>query len=565
MSQNTTEQKKMRIGDYVLSTKIGQGGAAEIFKGRQVSLDREVAIKVLSSKLTNDPDTVRRFELESMVIAKLNHPNIVHVIDKGYASGRYYFVMAYIDGTSLREVIDSKRIPLKNKLEMIVQVCKALDYAHNNGVIHRDIKPSNVLIDRQGNALVADFGIAQLIGSTEGEVTSTDLILGTLAYMSPEQKISSTNVDQTTDIYALGIIIYEILAGKKPLGHFKKPTELSNNLDSKFDEIVLKCLAQEPKDRYQRAVELKNDILDILNQELYKDKTDDINFDQTDSFMHRCRYLDTIKETAYNSTVLVENKLNKKLYVIKKHNRGEMGRKEAKLLGNLEHENILNVFGAGGDDDKTVIILEYAQGGSLSDRMVRKYNWKNAFKILIDILKGLDHAHKNNIIHGNMRPSNILFDSNEVIKLSDFGMPAHYNDDKEENWYSSPEKTISKQSDIFALGVILHRMLMSDNPKFDDKQKLIFGELEDRLPEKILSILEKMVSYNVENRYSSCQEILLDIKDFNDHQNDIMINDNTGSAKKSNSKSLSFWAYPIGGFGILLGILATLYFTGFFN
>jgi len=565
MSQNTTEQKKMRIGDYVLTTKIGQGGVAEIFKGRQVSLDREVAIKVLSSKLTNDPDTVRRFELESMVIAKLNHPNIVHVIDKGYASGRYYFVMAYIDGTSLREVIDSKRIPLKNKLEMIVQVCKALDYAHNNGVIHRDIKPSNVLIDRQGNALVADFGIAQLIGSTEGDVTSTDLILGTLAYMSPEQKISSTNVDQTTDIYALGIIIYEILAGKKPLGHFKRPTEINDSLDPRFDEIVLKCLAQEPKDRYQRAVELKNDILDILNQELYKDKNNDIDFNKADSFMHRCRYLDTIKETAYNSTVLVENKLNKKLYVIKKHNRGEMGRKEAKLLGNLVHENILSVFGAGGEDNRTVIILEYAQGGSLSDRMVRKYNWKNAFKIIVDILSGLDYAHKNNIIHGNIRPSNVLFDADEIVKLSDFGMPPHYDDETEENWYSSPEKTISKQSDIYAVGVILHRMLTSENPKFDDKKNLISNELKDRLPSNILNILEKMICFNAEERYSSCQEILLDIKDFNDSQNDIMINNGTGSTKKSSSKSLSFWAYPIGGFGILLGILATLYFTGFFN
>ncbi|MEA3296363.1 MAG: serine/threonine-protein kinase, partial [candidate division Zixibacteria bacterium] len=215
MTTSVPEKKKVKIGEYVLTGKIGEGGIAEIFRARQESLNRDVAIKILNSTMTADPDIVRRFERESIVIASLNHPNIVHIIDRGIAGGRYYFVMVYIDGTSLREVIDSNRIPLKTKLEMIVQVTKGLDYAHKNGVIHRDIKPANILIDRQGNAMVADFGIAQIIETPEGEMTSTDIIMGTMSYMSPEQKVSSTNVDQTTDIYAVGVILYEILVGKK--------------------------------------------------------------------------------------------------------------------------------------------------------------------------------------------------------------------------------------------------------------------------------------------------------------------------------------------------------------
>jgi serine/threonine protein kinase len=256
--------KQVIIGSYVVTGKIGQGGIAEIFRAKQESLERDVAIKILFARFSDDSEILRRFERESVVIARLNHPNIVHVIDKGKTGNRYYFVMEYVDGTSLREVMDSQKIPVRAKLEMVAQVCKALDYAHKNGVIHRDIKPANILVDREGNPMVADFGIAQIVSSGDADVTASDLVMGTLAYMSPEQKVSSTNVDQTTDIYALGVIIYEILVGKKPLGRFKMPSELDSNIPPEYDVIVQKCLAQEPKDRFQTAEELKIAILNVI-------------------------------------------------------------------------------------------------------------------------------------------------------------------------------------------------------------------------------------------------------------------------------------------------------------
>ncbi len=310
MSDAVKEHKEIKIGEYLLTGKIGQGGAAEIYKARQESLDRDVAIKILSSNFSDDPEIVRRFERESKVIAKLHHPNIVNVIDRGTTGGRYYFIMSYIDGTSLREVIDSKKISMKVKMEMIVQVCKALDYAHNNGVIHRDIKPGNVLIDRQGNALVADFGIAQIVGIPETEMTSSDMIMGTLAYMSPEQKLSSTNIDQTTDIYAVGIMIYEILVGKKPLGRFKLPSEIISTIPKKYDALISKCLASEAKDRYQRAVELKDAILEIITNGS-SGVASEMTIMGSDSFLGKCRHLDTIKETRYSTTMLVENRVTK--------------------------------------------------------------------------------------------------------------------------------------------------------------------------------------------------------------------------------------------------------------
>ncbi|MDF1545621.1 MAG: protein kinase [bacterium] len=519
MVEAVEEKKSIKIGDYNLVSKIGQGGIAEIYKARQASLNREVAIKILSAEMTEDKEIVRRFERESIVVAGLNHPNIVHVIDKGVTSGRYYFVMEYIDGTSMREVIDSSKIPLKTKLEAMVQVCKALDYAHKNGVIHRDIKPANILIDKQGNALVADFGIAQMVGSPDSEMTATDMIMGTLAYMSPEQKISSTNVDQTTDIYAMGVILYEILLGKKPMGHFKLPSELESSIDWKFDAIIQKCLAPEAKDRFQTAVELKDALLEGMNADSSLSKADDYNLEEnSDSFMGKCRYLDTIKETRFSSTILVENKVNKRLYVIRKHSRGEVGRKEANILRSIKHKNIVNVFGSGGDNKSTVIISEYAPGGSLADRMVRHYSWEKAAAIVLQVATGLDFAHKNNIVHGNIRPSNVLFDSDDIAKISDFGMPAHYDEEKKRNWYAAPERKKSKSADLYALGVIFHRMIFGRNPDYDTRNNLIFSSNSNLMPQEVKSIFGKLLAIRVSNRYDSCEQFLLEWDDFEQRQ-----------------------------------------------
>ncbi len=544
------EEKQVRIGEYLVTGKIGQGGIAEIFRGRQESLARDVAIKILSPNLLSDIDIVRRFERESMVIAKLSHPNIVHVIDRGKAGNRYYFVMEFVDGTSLREVIDSARVTLETKLDMIVQVCKALDYAHKNGVIHRDIKPTNILVDKQGNARVADFGIAQIIGMSDSELTGSDIIMGTIAYMSPEQKVSSTNVDQTTDIYAVGIMLYEILTGKRPQGHFKLPSEIDQNLRG-FDEIILKTLAQEPRDRYQSAVELKDAILNQIGGG--GQTTSEYNLAGAESFMGKCRYLDTINETKYGSTILVENRANKRLYIIKKHSKGEIGRKEAKLLTSLRHENINPIYGSGGDSRSTVVISEYAQGGSLADRMVRKYEWQEAMKVALQIAAGVSFAHKNNFIHGNIRPSNVLFDSHDTVKLADFGMPSHY--DGKKNWYAPPEHKPSKQGDIYAIGVILHQLLLGRTPEYDYADKLKVDELYRQTPQDIETMLTKLLAVRVVNRYKSCEEFIADWMELDKRQQAALRKPTAiVSTEPAKKESLPSWIWYAAGATVIAAI-----------
>jgi serine/threonine protein kinase len=501
------------IEDYEILDIVGQGGIAQIYKARQKSLGRLVAIKILFPELTHDPEIVRRFDREAITIAALNHPNIVHVIDKGQAGGRYYFVMEYVDGTSFKEIIYNNKYAIRDKLEIIVMILKGLDYAHKNGVIHRDIKPANILIDRNGNTLLADFGIAQILNATDPEKTTVDIVMGTLAYMSPEQRESSAMVDLTTDIFAVGVMIYEILTGKRPMGKFRMPSELNSKIPKRFDDIVARCLDEYPSARYQSAVELKDDLLNVIAGSARSDTAVKREMGGVESFIGKCRYLDTIRSSKFSATVLVENIESHELYVIKKHEQSSAGLKEARILANLEHNNIINIFGAGGDARRMTVMMEYAPGGSLVDRMVKTYPYKKVMDIITPTAEALDFAHKNNIIHGNLRPANILFTREDKIKLTDFGLPPHYNM-TEKNWYVPPEREVSKQADIFALGVIMHQLLFGKNPEYDRDRKLFLGDLERVNPDAINSILAKMLAIRTAERYRSIGEFMQEWEDF---------------------------------------------------
>jgi len=511
MEQVVKSQTVPEIPDYQIEAKIGQGGVARIYKARQKSLDRDVAIKVLFSELCRDSDIVRRFDREAKTIAGLSHPNIVHVIDRGKIDDQYYFVMEYVDGTSFKDIIASADYTVRQKLDMIVMVLKGLDYAHKNGVIHRDVKPANILIDKQGNALIADFGIAQILSKPEQEVTRSDVVMGTLAYMSPEQRVSSTNVDLTTDIFSVGVIIYEILVGKRPMGRFQLPSEINPKIPNQFDDIIARCMAMNPKERFQSAVELKDAILNIISNQSHREAPIRSGMKIVESLIGKSQYLDTIKETRYGTTMLMENLESRELFIIKKNEKNSTGLKEARQLANLKHENIINIFGAGGDEHNLIVVMEYAQGGTLQDRMVKPHPVENAMHIAGQIAAGLAFAHKNGIIHGDLRPTNVLFTKDDIIKLSDFGLPPHY-DLMKKNWYAPPEKRVSKQADIYGFGVILHYLLYGKNPAYDRIGRLVVMRGNDQVPPKLVEILKKLLAFKIANRYQDFDEYFADIE-----------------------------------------------------
>jgi tRNA A-37 threonylcarbamoyl transferase component Bud32 len=241
---------------------LGQGGMGAVYKARQVKLDRMVALKVLPMQLGRDPAFAERFIREARTLARLSHPHIVAVHDFGEVDGLFYFLMEYVDGVNLRERLQQGPLPPDEALEIVPQICEALQYAHEFDVVHRDIKPENILLDHRGRVKIADFGLAKIVGLTPTYLTLTGShqVMGTLYYMAPEQMERPHSVDWRADIYSVGVVTYEMLTGGLPLGRFAPPSH-KVPVGADMDGIVLRALEKEPERRYQQVSELKRDVL----------------------------------------------------------------------------------------------------------------------------------------------------------------------------------------------------------------------------------------------------------------------------------------------------------------
>lgn len=244
------------ISGYQLDKLVGTGGMGEVHKATQLSLGRTVAVKLLNPELAKDPSFIARFQKEAAALAALSHPNIVSIVDKGKTDTTYYLVMEFVDGPSLRELIRAPELDVPGALRRMLEICRAIEYAHGRGVIHRDLKPENILLDQQagGIAKVSDFGLASFLSdaspSSRYALTSTHVSMGTLSYMAPEQRVDAKNADARADIFSLGIILYEWLTGEVPLGTFDPPSRRRQGLDPRLDAIITKCLKPDPEDRY---------------------------------------------------------------------------------------------------------------------------------------------------------------------------------------------------------------------------------------------------------------------------------------------------------------------------
>jgi serine/threonine protein kinase len=263
------------IGPYKISSLLGKGSMAMVYKAYQPSLERYVALKVLPAELQKEPGFSYRFRREARTAAKLEHPHILAVYDFGQEHGLSYIAMRYVEAGTLQDLI-GETLDLWHVADLVGQIADALDYAHEHGIVHRDVKPTNVLLYRDNYVLLADFGLAKALDGTQ-QITATGVVLGTPAYMSPEQA-RGEHVDQRSDVYSLGVILFELLTGQlpfeadTPLDMLMRlvsdpvpfPREINPSIPVPLEMVLMKALAKLPEERYQSAGELAQAFRDAI-------------------------------------------------------------------------------------------------------------------------------------------------------------------------------------------------------------------------------------------------------------------------------------------------------------
>lgn len=497
------------FSNYDVEEIIAEGDMATVYKCAQSSKKNPVAVKVLSQQLMNrHPDIASIFEKQSHVLMRLNHPGIVRFVDRGMTGGLPYFVMEYVDAIPLNTALETNRLDLGKKLNVAMQICKAMSYAHRNNIIHCHLKPTNILIDKQGHVHVTDFGIAQLINLHPDE----QAMLGAADYLSPEQKSGKGELTAATDTYSLGVIMYEMFTGQLPGEPLAFPSYHDAAIPAYLDEIITTCLKPTPGIRYSSADKVKEKLLDSMwGAHLPASKKKEVLQGMGD-INTRFVMLDVIKETGFSAVYLCENTVNHNRVVIKKVSGTKEGYKESTMLSNLRHPDVINVFGTSTEGDAFNVVMEYLDGGSLSDHLVNPWPWKKAVSTAREVCQAMVFIHANNLVHGNLRPSNILFSKNGQAKVADCSFHEHYGGESAElNWYAYPNQPKSKPGDIFALGAILFEMLCGQVPTWK-KGEMIVNERFHSLPGNLQNIIKRMLAIVPRDRYKSFEEVITELK-----------------------------------------------------
>lgn len=497
---------------------LARGGFAEVWEAEQTSLGRRVAVKILRTELLAQEQMVHLFEQEARVLARLNHTNVVQVIDRGVSQRGPYFVMEFVEGNTLQELLARGNLSTERALTILLQAARGLAYAHRNGVVHRDVKPANILVSRSGQVKISDFGIAAVHALAapqpeEDEEEETGprkrTALGTRAFMAPEQRVSFDEVGPEADIYSMGVVLHRILTGKLPPG----PGRLASGVrvPARLQPIVERSLSSAPGRRYPNAGAFREALVNALGGRHIEDR---VRRGAASALGTSGRFelLDVLRQDDRRSVYLVrKGGPDGERIVVKRYLKDATALRTVRALTRVEHPHIIRILAVGERDDSFIMLMEHMAAGDLRERMVKPHPWQDAVTVGKQVALALAAAHQQNIVHGNLRPSNVMFDGEGKIRVTDFGLPEHYAGEPENrNWYAAPEQERTPLADIYALGAILYEMLFATPVPEDRSLLFLESRRKDDVPEALKEVLRRLIAPR-DQRYHSAELVAQDL------------------------------------------------------
>ncbi len=510
----STLQAGQVVQHYRILGKIGQGGMGEVYKAEDTKLGRIVAIKLLPSEAQDEKNAKRRLLQEARAASALNHPNIVTIYSIEESDGFLFIVMEYVDGETLKSVIDRGALDASQLIGIGSQLADALAAAHGAGLIHRDIKPANILVTPQGQAKILDFGLAKITQvsdeslsgeQTMSKLTRTGMIVGTVAYMSPEQT-RGESLDARTDIFSLGCVLYEAATGKVPFSGPSvlsvlheiatvdppAPSTISIRVPQQLDAIIRKALAKDREHRYASAAELAAALRGL-------------------TFANRYQIIRELGRGGMGVVYLARDPLLMRDVAIKvmtpdilSQDAVERFRREARVVAGMDHPAIVGVYDIGEQDGSLFFIMPYVEGTNLRTFLKdESLSLGEVLDIGIQAAEALDYSHSKGVVHRDIKPENIMvtrLDSGDVrVRVTDFGLAmasAHSHLTKTGTLvgtisYLSPEqmteRDIDGRSDIFSLGTVLYECLVG-KPPFSGELQSVLYRIAHEIPQSPRSI-----------------------------------------------------------------------------
>ncbi len=473
-----------RLKDFRFDQILGVGGFGMVCKCWQVSLDRWVAVKTMNREMTQMPGMTKRFKREGKIIARLHHPSIIQVFEQGERNGVLYIVMEYFAGQPLDLYCRGK--DLAEKIGCLASLCDALHYAYQQGVVHRDLKPANILANESGEVKLLDFGVAYFEQPEDERLTRQNVILGTPKYMAPECFTGAVEAGTEADIFAMGVIAYELLTdhmcdNPSPTA----PHKLNSDIPPILAKTILKALVQDKSKRlrsfdlFKRALLLGRDQLmmgktaggskSALESNLSKTLVDQAPQRTVSEEAQASPAEEEAMQNAYEEEEILRN--DDEVQVIVARHR-KIGRRVVKKiilnrhvepeilnrLSDIKHPNICQILGLARTRQNVMVVMEYLQGGSLMNKMLEgRISAEDFSKWAGEMVAALNTARQRGVPHGQLHPGNILFDEKGVVKMVDFGLSGTR--DSQYARYTRPDIRDPYQLDRYALGVIWFEML----------------------------------------------------------------------------------------------------------